>query len=175
VLAQLPPWAADCYLRLLHGALAEGFRRFEGRHRIPLPGVPWTGQSISGRTILLKGAEGGFGDDLMFARYIPLIAERGGRVILMIQRKLARLLAAMPGVIRTVPTDPYTGSPEQLSAPGVAVSYDYWASFMSLPHAFGTTMETIPSRPYLHGDPTAWRPFLDSLPGLRVGICWAGA
>jgi Glycosyltransferase family 9 (heptosyltransferase) len=174
VLGQLPPWAADCYLRLLTGDLAEGFRRFEVRHRVPLPGVPWTGQPIAGRTILLKGAEGGFGDDLMFARYIPMIAERGGRIILMIQRKLARLLAAMPGIARIIPTDPFTGSPEQMSAPGVAVQYDYWASLMSLPHAFGTTLETIPSRQYLHGDPTAWRPFLNSLPGLRVGICWAG-
>jgi hypothetical protein len=121
VLAQLPPWVADCYLRLLHGDLLEGFRRFEGRHRSLLPGVPWTGQPITGRTLLLKGAEGGFGDDLQFCRYIPMIAERGGRIILMIQRKLARLLAAMPGIIRTIPIDPYTGSPKQLSAPGVGI------------------------------------------------------
>jgi hypothetical protein len=137
--------------------------------------VQWTGQPIGGKNILLKGAEGGFGDDLMFARYAPLIAERGGRPILMIPRKLARLFATMPGIARIIPTDPADGSAAQARVPSIAVSYDYYCSLMSLPFCFGTSLETVPNHvPYLHGNPAPWRKFLDSLPGLKVGLCWAG-
>jgi hypothetical protein len=173
VLAPLPPWARECYTRLLHGDLKEGFRQFETRRRAMLPGARWIGQPLVGKTILLKGMEGGFGDDLMFARYISLLAERGGKIILAIPRKLVRLFEPMPGIVRVIPTDLADGSPEQARVPDVAVTYDYWAGFISLPHGFGTTEETIPAKPYLRGDPTTWRSFLDTLPGLKIGICWA--
>jgi Glycosyltransferase family 9 (heptosyltransferase) len=49
---------------------------------------------------------------------------------------------------------------------------------MSLPHAVGTTLETIPATtPYLTADPADvahWRERLAGLAGLRVGLCWAG-
>lgn len=49
---------------------------------------------------------------------------------------------------------------------------------MSLPHAVGTTRETIPATtPYLTADPADvahWRERLAGLAGLRVGLCWAG-
>jgi hypothetical protein len=50
---------------------------------------------------------------------------------------------------------------------------------MSLPLAFGTTLETIPaSVPYLAPDAgkvMAWRQRLAALPGRLVGLVWAGA
>ena len=49
---------------------------------------------------------------------------------------------------------------------------------MSLPLAFGTTLETIPrAKTYLAADAAAtaaWRGRLAAIPGLRVGLCWAG-
>jgi hypothetical protein len=49
---------------------------------------------------------------------------------------------------------------------------------MSLPHAVGTTLETIPATtPYLTADPADvahWHERLAGLAGLRVGLCWAG-
>jgi hypothetical protein len=98
-------------LRLLSGDLREGFRQFERRHRKQPPGVQWTGQAIAGKTILIMGAEGGFGDDLQFCRYIPKFAERGGKVIPFIPRPLVRLFEPLPGVVRTIGTYP-VGSPE---------------------------------------------------------------
>jgi len=51
---------------------------------------------------------------------------------------------------------------------------DYWSPLMSLPHAFGTTIATVPCEvPYVEPDPLqteAWR----RRPGLRVGLVWAG-
>ena len=50
---------------------------------------------------------------------------------------------------------------------------------MSLPLAFNTSLETIPNEvPYLTADPpqvAAWRRRLASLPGLKIGLAWAGS
>jgi hypothetical protein len=57
-------------------------------------------------------------------------------------------------------------------------SFDLWCTLMSLPHAVGTTLETIPATtPYLTAAPmdiARWRERLAGLAGLRVGLCWAG-
>jgi len=58
------------------------------------------------------------------------------------------------------------------------VDFDYHCPMMSLPLAFGTTLETIPrAAAYLAADAAAtaaWRAQLAAIPGLRVGLCWAG-
>jgi hypothetical protein len=49
---------------------------------------------------------------------------------------------------------------------------------VSLPLAFDTTLETVPAEiPYLSADPAdvaVWRNRLRAVPGLRVGVVWAG-
>ncbi|HEX3995437.1 MAG TPA: glycosyltransferase family 9 protein, partial [Acetobacteraceae bacterium] len=41
--------------------------------------------------------------------------------------------------------------------------------------AFRTTMDTIPAPvPYLRANPSPWAEFLGTLPGLKVGLVWAG-
>jgi len=63
-------------------------------------------------------------------------------------------------------------------APARLPPFDLHCPLLSLPLACGTTLETIPRRvPYLAADPTAvgpWRARLAPLPGLWIGICWAG-
>jgi hypothetical protein len=50
---------------------------------------------------------------------------------------------------------------------------------MSLPRAVGTTLDTIPAAtPYMDADPARaadWRERLAGLPGLRIGLVWAGS
>ena len=57
-------------------------------------------------------------------------------------------------------------------------AFDLQCPLMSLPLAFGTTLETIPAAvPYLHADPRAaarWRARLAALPGVKIGLVWAG-
>jgi hypothetical protein len=57
----------------------------------------------------------------------------------------------------------------------VVIPFDYHCPLLSLPFAFATQIETIPAgTPYLHGDPAPWQLFLDRLPGLKIGLVWAG-
>jgi tetratricopeptide (TPR) repeat protein len=126
-----------------------------------LPGL----SDVSGRTILVTH-EDGYGDTLHFARYLPLLADRGARVIAMVPGQLTRLMGAMAGVAAVLET----GEPVR--------GHDFECPFFSLPRVFGTLPGTIPVCPgYLtaaDGDVAVWRERLRSLAGLRVGLVWAG-
>jgi Glycosyltransferase family 9 (heptosyltransferase) len=110
-------------------------------------------------------SEQGFGDTIQFVRYVPLAAERGARVILRVQPELVRLVATLAGVQDVGP------------AGGAPPACDFYCPIMSLPRAFGTTLETIPAAvPYFAADPAAvarWRQRLGERGPLRVGLVWS--
>jgi Flp pilus assembly protein TadD len=155
---------------LTMGLLAEGWREYEHRWDVealggvsPLPGPRWTGQALNGETVLLW-AEQGFGDVLQFCRYVPMVAAAGGRVVLMVPKALRRVMATLEGVSELIAEED-----------GVLPAFDYHCPLLSLPFAFGTTLETIPApRAYLAGDAGRWADVLGRLPGLKVGLVWAG-
>ena len=127
---------------------------------------PWRGDDpIAGKTILVV-AEQGFGDSLQFCRYVPMLACQA-TVILDMPRPLARLFSRLNGVAGIV----VSGEP--------LPAFDAWVPMMNLPLAFRTTVETIPAAvPYLFADAeqsAGWHRRLAALPGLKVGIVWAGA
>ena len=151
------------------GRLEEGFREYESRWDVEALGAPtlpqprWTGQKLHGETVLLY-AEQGLGDTLQFCRYAPMVAAAGGRVILVVPKALRRLLTTLDGVAAVLSEED-----------DVLPPFDYQCPLLSLPFAFGTTMATIPAPvPYLSADPLPWAGFLDELPGLKVGLVWAG-
>lgn len=156
------------------GVFREGWREYEWRWRRPdmldqareFLQPPWMGQPLDGETVLLH-AEQGLGDSLQFIRYAPLVAARGGRVVIETHPELARLFARAAGIERIV----LRGGP--------LPPFDFHAPLLSLPRLFGTTLETIPADiPYLTADPAAragWRERLASLPGRRIGVVWAGS
>jgi tetratricopeptide (TPR) repeat protein len=156
---------------LLAGDYARGFAEYEWRKRhdrfrqdfVDLPGPVWTGDDPAGRTILIH-AEQGFGDTIQFARYVPLLAARGARVVLACDSRLIEFLGTVPGVSATVSLD--------APMPG----YDAWIDQMSLPRAFSTSLDSIPlPGAYLVADPmrqAAW--WVDLPPGRKVGLAWAG-
>ncbi|MBD2181524.1 FkbM family methyltransferase [Aerosakkonema funiforme] len=154
---------------LYTGDFKNGFAETEWRWqikefiRLHLPqSLLWDGSDLQGRKILLV-CEQGFGDGIQFIRYAPLVAQRGGRVIVMCYESQRRLFNTVAGI-------------EQLVTMGTQVEFDVHAPFMSLPHILGTTLETIPAQiPYLL--PPQPYPFtLEVPPGmlLKVGIVWAG-
>ena len=158
-------------LLLMRGDLAEGWDEYEWRLRSTerkgpkFPEMPWQGESLAGRHIYVQ-AEQGFGDTLQFARYIPLLAARAGKVTLRVHQQLVSLLrASLPGI--TV-----------LGDRGDPAPYQCDAVLLSLPRVFRTRLETIPADvPYLHAPADAvqrWTSRLGKMKGLRVGIVWAG-
>ena len=155
---------------LAMGRLEEGWREYESRWEVEamglsapaLPEPRWTGQPLNGETVLLY-AEQGFGDTLQFCRYAPMVAAAGGRVVLVVPPELRRIMGTLEGVAAVLAED------DPLPA------FDYHCPLLSLPFAFGTTMETIPAPlGYLRADPSPWADFLETLPGLKVGLVWAG-
>ena len=115
--------------------------------------------------MLLLHAEQGQGDTLQFCRYATMLGSRG-RIILEAPGPLVRLLGSLRGV-------------EQLVRQGDPLPrFDLHCSLLSVPLICQTTLGTIPAEaPYLSADPVqaaAWRERLASLPGLKVGLVWAG-
>jgi len=158
---------------LLQGEYAEAWPLYEARFRHAKHGVQqtfrqprWDGGDLHGRRILLH-CEQGLGDTLQFVRYAPLVAARGGRVMLLCQPTLSRLLQGQCEIERV------TSDEQALPA------FDLQIPLLSLPLIFKTTVENIPSpKSYLKADPSLvskWRKRLDTRPGLRIGLNWAGS
>ena len=126
----------------------------------------WTGaEDIAGETLLVY-AEQGLGDTLQFCRYLALIADRGAHVVLHADTALWPLLEGLPGV-------------EALVKEGdVQPPYDRHTSLMSLPLAFRTTVEAIPSpHAYLAAPEDRVRHWAARLPRTgrrRIGLAWSG-
>jgi Flp pilus assembly protein TadD len=128
----------------------------------------WVGEAdIEGKTILVCADEG-LGDTIQFARYVPLIAARGARVILAVEESARALLSGLPGVSQCV----------RKSANGLP-AFDLHCPMSGLPLAFGTRLDTIPSDvPYLPAPPErlvqVWQSRLGEHDKLRVGLVWSG-
>ena len=140
--------------------------RFDGEAGAPFPGPRWDGSALNGQSILLW-CEQGLGDTLQFVRYAPLVAARGGRVLLKCQSaSLKPLLERVAGVAAVF-------------APGEALPpFQNHAPLLSLPHIFGTRLDRLPAAvPYLTPDPVrvaAWRSRIPSGAPLKVGLVWKG-
>jgi hypothetical protein len=110
--------------------------------------------------------EQGLGDTIQFCRYVPLVAQRGARVILEVPPQLTRLAASLSGVAQVVET----GHP--------LPAFDLHCPLLSLPLAFKTELATIPAAiPYLKADPDqskAWQDRLGAKTKSRVGLVWSG-
>lgn len=129
------------------------------------PAQLWDGRPLNGCTILIH-AEQAFGDTIQFARYLPLVALRGGKVVVECPAPLERLLKTIEGVNQVVPAG--TTLPPT----------DFHLPLMSLPQLFSTTLETIPDQvPYLlppREQLGRWQALTGSDQRLRIGLAWAG-
>ncbi|MGA3066101.1 MAG: tetratricopeptide repeat protein [Tepidisphaeraceae bacterium] len=158
---------------LLRGDFARGWREYEWRGEAKGSGrlrkfaqPQWKGEDLTAKTIVLH-AEQGLGDTIQFIRYAPMVAERGGRVIFLGQKKLARLLRCVAGLDGVLTS----GSP--------LPEFDYQCPLLSLPGVFGTDLDSIPRAiPYLTAEPELveqWRAKIADGSQLQVGLVWAGS
>jgi tetratricopeptide (TPR) repeat protein len=159
--------------RLTLGDYCGGFKDYEWRWRRAgmapqnSRGRPlWLGEyPLRGKTVLLH-AEQGLGDTIQFARYVPLLAADGARVVLEVQAELKTLFSGIDGaavvVARGEPPPPF----------------DVHCPLGSLPLAFKTELKTVPaSIPYLSADEShlqKWAPRLETFSRPRIAVAWAG-
>ena len=164
------------HLHLLLGDFESGWAGHEARRKIPSFSAPypkfsepiWLGkETIDGKTILVHVDEG-FGDTIQFARYVPMLAERGARVILVVDGPAYPLLSNLAGVSQCFPFPAHTLPP-----------FDFHCPMSSLPLAFATRLDTIPSGTSYLPAPAAsrvqaWESRLGPHDRLRVGLVWSG-
>jgi len=159
---------------LLNGNFNSGWQEYEwgwatnqrgSKRSFPQP--LWLGvESLKDKTILLHD-EQGLGDTIQFCRYAPLVAERGAKVVLEVQRPLVKLLKNLEGVSQTI------AKGDTLPA------FDYQCPVMSLPLAFKTELNTIPpvSKNITSNDEMTikWQTELGEKVKPRVGLVWSGS
>jgi tetratricopeptide (TPR) repeat protein len=126
----------------------------------------WLGvEALKDKTILLH-SEQGFGDTIQFCRYAKLVKALGARVILEIPKPLLSLLQGLEGA-------------DELIEDGKPLPhFDYHCPLMSLPLAFKTELNTIPSpTSYFKSDSNKvakWRDRLGEKTAPRIGLVWNG-
>lgn len=162
-------------LMLLTGDLASGWLEYEWRwkhkkaeidardFRSPL----WLGEeSLEGKTILLH-SEQGLGDTIQFCRFASLVQALGAQVTLEVPQALLGLMEDVGGFHTLVANG---------NAPD---DFDFHCPLMSLPLAFGTTLDSIPkSMRYLHCDSARlaqWQHRLGLRTQPRIGLVWRGS
>ena len=166
--------------RLVLGDLAGGWPKYEWRWQASKRAHPndhfgqpiWQGeQSLVGKTILVY-AEQGLGDTLQFCRYAKCVSDLGARVILGVQPALVPVLEGLAGVDQVVALGPKVPVP----------AFDFHCPLLSLPLAFGTSLQTIPSPDaYIHpcgpgfgARLDRWQARLGPRDRLRIGLVWSG-
>jgi tetratricopeptide (TPR) repeat protein len=155
------------------GDYRAGFEKYEARWRrsgMPAPqnrkGSLWLGgYPLAGKTVLLH-AEQGLGDTIQFARYVPLLAAAGAKIVLEVQSELTALMARLGGNARII-------------ARGEAPPpFDVHCPLGSLPLALRTEPDTVPAQmPYLSADDASlakWSPRIGTLARPRIAIAWSG-
>jgi hypothetical protein len=123
----------------------------------------WAGQRA--KTVILL-SEGGFGDMIQAARYLPLVAERVEEIYIALKPPLTALFKHSFPFVHVIDhwqEDP----PDALYCP-----------MMSLPMRFNTTLDNLPVAPrYLRPEPKLvelWQDRLAPLTGRKIGLVWAG-
>ena len=158
---------------LQNGEFEEGWREYEWRWKMPKFSVffrevaapIWDGQALAGKTLYIH-AEQGLGDTIHFARYVPLAAKGGTKVIFECVPALISLLAGS------------LGSEDITVVSDAPVNCDAHAPLLSLPGILKTNLDTIPSEiPYLNPPPERvlkWSDAIREGSGTKVGLVWAG-
>lgn len=159
---------------LLCGDFAQGWKLYEWRwqrdaftsRKRDFAQPLWLGDGpLVGKTVLLH-AEQGLGDSIQFCRYARNVQALGAHVLLEVPRPLMSLFASLEGVSQII----------EKGAP--LPQFDYHCPLLSLPLAFQTRLENLPSRtPYLASTAPQrdrWQRRLGPRTKPRVGLVWSG-
>jgi hypothetical protein len=161
------------FVLLQRGDLAQGFKLYDARWRCdghvaeygrPDLTAPRWRVAEGGQHRVLVFADQGLGDAIQFVRYLPWLLEHTAGVILEVHGALADCFA------------PYANDPRVTLIPRGAPPppHDRVISLLSLATEHETTLDRIPPvlTPAVPRGPALLSP---DLPGLRVGLVWAGS
>ncbi len=176
---QIAKYPDDAELQMQHafaqlgaGDYAQAFETYKARWNAgelaqrDLPFPEWGGEPLDGKTILVM-PEQGFGDAVLFARFIPQLKEMGATVHVIVERPLAVLMDGLDGA-------DWTGGSVQKDAP-----IDYYVNMMDLAAHYFKAHEIVPQ-------PTRLNVTQDSIERakrivapfpkvLKVGVIWTGS
>jgi Tfp pilus assembly protein PilF len=160
----------DLSLILLRdGDYGRGWEEYEWRWGVAdlrlgerLKSRQWVGEELNGKTIVVY-AEQGLGDAIQFARFVPMVAARGGRVVLVCRKELMPVFERVAGVAQCVTTVPE----HEVSCP-----------LLSLAGVLGIRLENLPKDgAYIAADEATAKKWAERFAGERrrkVGVVWAG-
>jgi hypothetical protein len=124
----------------------------------PVPFPEWRGEPLAGKSILIW-PRFGLGDQIMFARYIPILRDMGAQVTLIVLPMFGNVFDGLD--CRVVHAANELVIPPQ----------DFWVYSALIPNRLNQSLATVPpNTPYLQTSP------LDcNLPvGPKVGLAWRG-
>ena len=126
----------------------------------------WIGSSSLEGKKLFVYSEQGYGDIVQFCRYLPELASLKCEIIFELPQNLLSLISSL--------SCKFTALAKGDSLP----KFDAYCALMSLPHALGTDLNSIPGKtPYLSVDPdkkSEWEKFLGPREKTRIGLAWSG-
>jgi hypothetical protein len=131
------------------------------------PKPEWTGErDLSEKTLFIHW-EQGLGDTIQFCRYVHRAEAQGAKVIFSVQDSLVRLMKYLSPTV------------DVIGAASIPEHFDYHVALMSLPLAFKTEADNIPTDilPYLAAEPDRrelWKERLGGH-GFKIGIAWHGS
>ncbi len=132
------------------------------RSRVPR----WLGEEFKGQRLVIH-PEQGFGDTILSTRFLPLVKERGGEVILLTKPPLMRLFGKLEGVDRVLPLE------------GTSPKMQYACSLLDLPRILKISQYNMPPLPRLNIPEQARAKARRILaPGgnrFKVGVIWTGS
>lgn len=164
-------------LKIKLGDFEEGWKYYEyrfckeyGRTEYPIIEKPrWEGQNISNKTLLVQ-YEQGFGDSLLFFRYLYEVKPLVKKIIFRVQNELVNLF-------KTSNKDnniEIVGMSTELSE----LSFDYHISLLSLLYVMKANINNIPlSEGYIKADENKVKAYKDEFFNndcFKIGIAWHG-
>lgn len=159
--------------RMLEGDLLEGFTLMNRGRNVELWGnAPiqttkpiWDGEVDLTNKHVLFNCEAGFGDEIIFVRFVKEIANMGAKIIVVCSSELASLFSRIPEISAIVQKETLSG-----------VYHDYWVPSMLAPVLLKTQFEDLSGKPYLTADHRYVKKFEKYINSdkLKVGIRWLG-
>lgn len=152
---------------LTNGDYGPGFREYEWRRKLdgykaaekpPITSPFWNGMRMDSGRLLVLANDQGYGDAVMFSRFIPMMRERVGHLVLAAAPPIASLFDGFPGV------DQVISNWKDLTPHAAHLD------IASSPYVLDIGSSIPPPVPFPGHE---WKPQLGKK--LRVGIAWSGS